>query len=261
MNREFGSLPAPAIASDLSPGSILCLPVGSFEQHGPHLPVSTDAIIAEEFSQRLVAKYRDKYDLWLLPTIPYGLSFEHRWASGTVTLTSYLFLELLDAIVGEYVRTCAARTLLIVNGHGGNRGILEAAVYELEHKHALHICVIHPSSMSTVSAKSALPEIHAGYRETSLMLALAPDLVHIDRLPDSFGDDLSLANPISQFVLHRGTTWPWSSGDPRISSLGIMGGNPRMACQEIGEANLNTALDATGAVLQTLSDDSQRPPH
>ncbi|HUZ51395.1 MAG TPA: creatininase family protein [Streptosporangiaceae bacterium] len=174
VNRWYGSLSAPEITSSLTEESILCLPIGSYEQHGPHLPLHTDTVIAERFTARLADRYGDQHDLWALPAVHYGLSLEHAWSPGTISLRVGILSALLETVVGEYVRATPARRLLIVNGHGGNRGMLEAATYELQAAHQVRTCVVHPSSLSAVRADSALPEVHAGMRETSVMLALAP---------------------------------------------------------------------------------------
>jgi creatinine amidohydrolase len=150
---------------------------------------------------------------------PYGLSPEHAWSPGTITLPIRVLADVVDAICGEYVRATPARNLLIVNGHGGNRGILEAVVYELRQRHQVSVCVVHPSSLASVRADSELPEIHAGLRETSIMLALAPDDVHLDRLPDSYEPDPAHAPGIRGLVLDRGVTWPWKSDDRSMAQL------------------------------------------
>ncbi len=252
MNRWYGSLPATEITSRISEDSILCLAIGSYEQHGPHLPLHTDTVIAEQFTARLVDRYGDQHDVWALPVIPYGLSLEHAWSTGTISLRVPSLSALLDAVVGEYVRATPSRRLLIVNGNGGNRGILEATTYELQASHQVRICVVHPSSLSTVRVESALPEVHAGMRETSVMLALAPGDVHLDRLPDTFVVNEAQRDEIKRLVLERGTTWPWSSGDPRIATIGITGGDPRLASAELGESIIASALDACDAVLKQL---------
>jgi creatinine amidohydrolase len=252
MSRWYGRLTAPEAASRMNAESILCLPIGSYEQHGPHLPLHTDTIIAEQFARRLVDRYADRHDLWLLPTLPYGLSLEHAWSPGTVALRLNALTGLLDAVVGAYAAAVPARRLLVVNGHGGNRGILEAALYELQLAHGVRACVVHPSSLSTVRVESALPEIHAGTRETSVMLALTPDDVHVDRLDPSYAVNTSQRDEIRRQVLDRGTTWPWSSGDSRIASAGVIGGDPRSATADLGEAILASALDACGDVLTHL---------
>ncbi|MER7672024.1 creatininase family protein [Kitasatospora sp. NPDC096128] len=250
--RQYGRLAAPDVAAGLGAGSVLCLPIGSVEQHGPHLPLNTDTVIAEQFTTRLVERYGDHHDLWALPAIPYGLSLEHIWSPGTVSLRVASFMSLLDAVVGGYVRSTPARTLLIVNGHGGNRGVLEAALYELQERYALAACVIHPSSLSAFRSEGELPEIHAGHRETSLMLALAPEDVHLDRLPVDFSADGERRGEIDRLVLDRGATWPWNSGDSAIGACGVIGGDPRAASPDVGHAIVESALDSAAGVLTQL---------
>ena len=143
---------------------MLCLPVGSCEQHGPHLPLNTDTVIAEAFTELLVERYGERHDLWALPAMPYGLSPEHIWAPGTVTLRAATFLSLLDEVVREYTRATSARHLVIVNGHGGNRGVLETAVHELRHAYGVAVCVIHPSALSPVRTEGPAREVHARVR-------------------------------------------------------------------------------------------------
>jgi creatinine amidohydrolase/Fe(II)-dependent formamide hydrolase-like protein len=95
--------------------------------------------------------------------------------------------------------------------------------------------VLHPSSLASIRTKSELPEVHAGLRETSVMLALAPGDVHLERLPDGYQSDLAHDEGIRQLVLDRGVTWPWQSNSTSMSQLGIIGGNPRDATAELGE--------------------------
>lgn len=250
--RQIGRLTTDEIRTTLAETSVLCLPIGSYEQHGPHLPLGTDTVIAEQFTNRMVDRYGDSHNLWTLPAIPYGLSPEHAWAPGTITLPITVLTSLLDAVCAEYVRATPARNLLIVNGHGGNRGVLEAAVYELRHRHRVNVCVVHPSSLATIRIDSELPEIHAGLRETSVMLALSPHDVRLDRLPDDYTPDLDQAADIRRFVLDRGTTWPWDSGNPAMGQLGIIGGNARHASAELGEQVISGALGRCPDVIAQL---------
>lgn len=159
---------------------------------------------------------------------------------------------LLDTICGEYVRATPARNLLMVNGHGGNRGILDAVVYELRQRHDINVCVLHPSSLATVRADGDLPEIHAGLQETSVMLALAPDDVRLERLPDTYSADSGKAAAIQRLVLERGTSWPWSSDDPAMGELGIIGGDARHASADLGERIIASALDRCPDVITRL---------
>lgn len=252
--RTFGNLSGPQVSADLSERSVICLPVGSLEQHGPHLPLNTDTVIAERFAVRLAAHVADRHDLWMVPPVPYGLSPEHAWSPGTVTLTIPLYVSLIETLVGEYLRATPARAVLIINGHGGNKGVLEALVHQMRRTHNAPTCVVNPASLGATHPKdaTAFPEVHAGIRETALMLALAPDHVRLDRLPDEPSVHLGHREEIQRIVLGRGATWPWSSDDPAISAHGVIGGDPRKATAEQGQVLIAAALAASTDILDHL---------
>lgn len=93
------------------------------------------------------------------------------------------------------------------------------------------------------------------------MLALAPGEVHLDRLPDDFALDEVHRDEVRRQILDRGTTWPWSSGDTRIASLGVMGDDPRLASADLGESVIFSALEACDAVLKELQKPTERRTH
>ncbi len=165
------------VAQRLRDTSILCLPLGAIEQHGPHLPLNTDVIVAEELTRRIVARWGDELDLWQLPTVSIGLSREHDWSPGTLSLTIQSFVALFRDLARDIVRALPARNLAIVNGHGGNRGVLDNLMHELAGDFALNACVIHPvrpGERDAMASANLGPDVHGGKGETSVMLALAP---------------------------------------------------------------------------------------
>ncbi|MFF7413229.1 creatininase family protein [Streptomyces lydicus] len=253
--QSYGRLTAPRVTAELNSQSILCLPVGSLEQHGPHLPLNTDTVIAERFAARLAAHVAGRRDLWVVPPIPYGLSPEHAWAPGSVTLNIPLYTTLIEALVGEYVRATPSRAVLIVNGHGGNKGVLEALVHQLQRTHGVATCVINPGSLaaSRVQSDDEVPEVHAGISETSLMLALAPDHVQLDLLPTGSFPNPGQRKEIQRLVFGRSGTWPWSSDNPAIATHGVIGGDPRRATAAHGHTLVAAALNACGDVLDRLT--------
>lgn len=253
--RKIGSLDFRTIAGRLDAASTLCLPLGSTEQHGPHLPLDTDTVIAETLTERIVARWGEAYDLWQLPTLPVGLSREHDWAPGTVSHSVTAMTALLREKADEIVRALPARNLLIVNGHGGNRGILEAVGYEFAGDFGLNVCSLHLGALISPVPERGLPEIHAGKDETSVMLAIAPDLVRRERVAE-------LGNPpdadaVRALVLDPAVSWPWSSGDSRIADLGVIG-DARAASAEHGRAIVERVVEAAGAVLRQLMDNRGR---
>ncbi|MFG2667577.1 creatininase family protein [Streptomyces sp. NPDC048387] len=248
-HRQLDRLTAAALTARVQAGSVLCLPVGSTEQHGPHLPLATDTLIAEEFTRQLVATHGEVFDLWQLPAVPYGIAPEHAWAPGTLSLTITEFTTLLHTLTVQYVRATKARHLVLVNGHGGNRGVLTALVYELGHAHDISVCVLHPLALAHLPAGDRA-EIHAGLHETALMLHLAPSAVHLDQLADHPPQG---ADEIRRQITDRGVTWPWTSGDPRISVAGVIGNDPRTATPALGARLLDQAVAATVPALEALT--------
>jgi len=250
--RYLGRLTAPDLRNRLSSDSILCLPIGACEQHGPHLPLNTDTILADRFAFQVAARWHKEHDIWLLPPIPYGLSREHGWSAGTVSLTVRVFSELLLGLCDQIVASLAAKNLIIINGHGGNRGILEALIYEMEDRFGLNICVTHPTALADVHSGSSLPEVHGGMSETSVMLAIAPNEVRLDHIPSDYAPDAFRSGAIRDAIISRGTTWPWRSNDPSIATLGIIG-DARSANAELGFRIVESSLVEYGRVLSRLA--------
>jgi creatinine amidohydrolase/Fe(II)-dependent formamide hydrolase-like protein len=217
------------VSQCLQATSILCLPIGAIEQHGAHLPLDTDVVVAEELTRRIVTRWGDELDLWQLPTVAIGLSREHDWAPGTLSLSIQNFVSLLRDLARNIVRALPARNLVIVNGHGGNRGVLDNLIHELRGDFALNACVIHPFDLAKVDVSAAGPDVHGGRSETSVMLALAPQRVRREAIaapthpPD--GD------AIAALVFDRGEA-SWRSDDPRLTASGAI--EAHAALRELG---------------------------
>lgn len=252
--RELGHRTTSDVASAVTRSSVICLPIGSFEQHGPHLPLNTDTIIAEGFTRELLAKYGELHDLWALPAISYGFAPEHSWAPGTVTLPLSVVEALVRAVVLSIAKALSARSFVIVNGHGGNRSVLESVARDLKCIEGLNICILHTLALTNIDPSSSTGEIHAGRLETSVMQALAPSLVHLERLPPSFDERAIAESEVRDVVQDRAVTWPWTSDDARISRCGIIGTDPRSASAESGRAALDSALVRCGPILRRLYD-------
>ena len=105
--RSVGELTSPEVSQCLQATSILCLPIGAIEQHGAHLPLDTDVVVAEELTRRIVARWGDELDLWQLPTVSISLSREHDWAPGTLSLSIQNFVALAAGACPQH-RACAA---------------------------------------------------------------------------------------------------------------------------------------------------------
>ena len=248
VNRALGELTSPDVSRLLKDTSILCLPLGAIEQHGPHLPLNTDCVIAEGLTRRLVARWGEALDLWQLPALPIGLSREHDWAAGTLSLSIQGFTALLRDLAREIVRALPARNLVFVNGHGGNRGLLECLQHELHGEFGLNCCALHPFDLGKRDGDPAPADVHGGKDETSVMLALAPELVRRDLIAPPGRSD---PEAVRSLIFGRGTTWPWRTDDPRLARAGVIG-DASAASAEIGEAIVNRTVEAAGSVFKTL---------
>ena len=206
------------------------VPVGAIEQHGPHLPVGTDAIVAAA----LCAAAGELTGSLVLPAIALGVSYGHGTAlAGTLSLTP----DLLVATVHAYVRWAAAsglRRLLFVNAHFGNAaslGVATASVRLLAPQlrvGTLDWWAVTPEILAEVTADGA--DIHANRAETSLMLAIAPGQVHLDRMADADDPDRT-----------DGLVFRYTA--PALSANGVTG-RPSEATAELGAALRDRAVRA-----------------
>lgn len=154
-------------SADLDRAATLVLPLGSTEQHGPHLPVSVDALIAEYLARELATVRRDH--VVLAPSMPYGSSGEHAGFAGTISIGQ----NALEHVLVEFCRSATETFagVFIVNGHGGNLQPLARA------------CELMRAESRHVRAWSAAytGDAHAGHAETSMMLQLHPRYVDMSR--------------------------------------------------------------------------------
>jgi creatinine amidohydrolase/Fe(II)-dependent formamide hydrolase-like protein len=252
--RSLAELTFVEVSQRLQQTSILCLPLGAIEQHGPHLPLNTDVIIAEELARRMVARWGETFDVWQLPSLAVGLSREHDWAPGTLSLTIQNFVALIRNLAQEIVRSLPARNLVIVNGHGGNRGVLDNLMHELTGDFGLNACAIHPFDLAQTSEQANRLDVHGGKSETSVMLVLAPDLVrHVLIKPQAAPPD---ADTAAALIFDRGASFPWRTDDARLAANGVIG-EAQAATSELGQAIIDRFVERSRSVLERLLE-SQR---
>ena len=201
------------------PVPVVVVPVGSVEQHGPHLPVDTDTAVAVELATRLVER---RPGFVLAPPVGYGASGEHEGFPGTLSI-GCAALELLLVELGRSASRWATR-LLLVNGHGGNLASLRAAVDRLRYEGR-------DVFGWTVSWPAAASDAHAGRTETSLMLALRPAAVRTAQAVA--GPPGSLADLLSRIR---------AAGVAAVSPSGVLG-DPAGATAEQGDALLRELGD------------------
>ena len=198
-SRRLEELTLPQVREMIGPSSILMLPIGSVEQHGPHLPLTTDHLIASEAAKALALRGGEELDLWLLPTLAVSKANEHAWAPGTLWLQATTLLSVVNDIASS-AATTGARRLVFLNSHGGNTALLVVACREVRLSQGLQTFLLHPflppdhgGRSSTAPAGELGMGIHGGHDETSMMLYLRPDLVNMRlatrRVPDRLADN------------------------------------------------------------------------
>lgn len=211
------------------------IPVGSLEQHGAHLPVSTDSLIAEYIARLL----SEKVGAFVLPVISYGVSFEHKPMFNVSLRNSTLSTMLCDTCIS--LAENRIREIIILNGHHGNTGALQYIPQEVQSKipSDVNIHTLHYWQMMT-------PEFdHAGEVETSLVLAIAPELVHMDRaMPNS--KDLSKSKAAYRSL----TNAPGSF--PNITGNGVWG-DPMKATASKGDKMIKEILANLTKTIDELS--------
>lgn len=196
--------------------SLLAVPVGSTEQHGPHLPLSTDTDIAMTLCDRLAGA---RPDVLVAPAVAYGSAGEHAGFAGTLSIGA----EATEAVLVELGRSADAfGGLLFVSTHGGNAGPVAAAVALLAAE-SRRVRAWSPPAAEAGGAADA----HAGFTETSVLLALQPSLVDTGAAEPGCTEPLGMLMP----ALRAG-------GVRAVSPNGVLG-DPGGASPAAGEAILD----------------------
>ena len=244
--RRLADLRASELPGRVSDRSTLILPLGAIEQHGPHLPYSTDLIVAEAAGAAAVDTFGNDLDLWLLPSLAYTKSNEHAWNSGTFWISATTMLAVLDDL-GRCAAATGAQRLVLLNGHGGNTALLGVACRELRLKYGLKTFLMHPMVPPDHGGTSTTSElgmgIHAGLDETSMLLHLRPDLVDMSLAVRNVPERLA-SNKHVRFGGSVG--FGWLSND--FGPSGVIG-DPIGANAELGRRLFEGCIATLGEAL------------
>lgn len=230
---EWGRMTAPELKSVAGRANALAiLPTGALEQHGPHLPVITDTVSASAVAVRAAREVAQEIPVAVLPGLWLGMSEHHFPFGGTISVDHRTYHAILSSVV-QSLRALGFSRLLIVNGHGGNIDALSLAARELAVTFAMPIVATTPWMLARdeVSAifDSKAPG-HACEGETSLMMAIAGDLVRSERFEDAIAKDASTRNAPPGFSRF----YSFAERAPETGTLG----DPRRSTKEKGEAVL-----------------------
>lgn len=249
-HRDVSNLSAPEFARRITDASILVQPLGATEQHGPHLPLGTDSIIAEEVAREAVRRAFERgVDVWLLPSLGYTKSNEHAWCPGTIWLSAGTMQSIVSD-VGRSVAMTKCRKLVFLNGHGGNSSLVSMMNRELRLAFGLHTFLAHPALPADQGGGSHASElamgIHGGHDETSLMLHLRPELVDMTQARRSIPEHLQS----NRHVKFGGSVqFGWLSND--FDDSGVIG-DPEGANAEHGQRSFESAVETFCESLEEI---------
>lgn len=181
---HWADLTAPEFAALDREGAVAILPIGAIEQHGPHLAMSVDRDLTLAVLTRALPLVDPVLTVLALPVQAIGKSTEHQAWPGTLSLSAETLLRVLQDIAASVHRAGIPR-LMFLNGHGGNRALLELACRDLRSERGLITAHVAWDDLAdaerVVGASEARNGLHAGDVETSAMLAAHPDRVRMDR--------------------------------------------------------------------------------
>jgi len=236
----------------LEENDMVIIPLGSTEQHGPHLPLGTDHLTALEVSKKISAKT----GIVVAPVLLAGYSVYHSGFPGTLSLKPETMEQVLFESV-EMLLQYGFRRILLYNGHGGNNPIQASLIHRINHTTEAIAVAIGVGNSLWSSEQGEFFDWHAGKDETSIMLFLFPDLVRMDRAEKPeirFTEQMEEMRRLSEDHPELADVWSGLFGVPvetkkggashEISNNGIWSfSDPRSATPEMGRDEVNDAVD------------------
>jgi creatinine amidohydrolase/Fe(II)-dependent formamide hydrolase-like protein len=220
--------------------------VGAIEQHGPHLPLDTDAFDANYLALRVAEVCSEPKPL-VLPSISYGVSYHHEDFKGTVSISNDTLAKLVYDI-GISISRNGIKKFVIINGHGGNSPALNHAAQMINRDAHIFVCVdTGETSDVDIDALVETPnDVHAGEIETSTALAVRPHLVKMDQARREVPQ---FSSRYLDFTSKRGVLW--YAYTRKISRSGIMG-DPTKANAEKGKKIWDAMINHLVALVEDL---------
>lgn len=218
--RNWTEIRWPDIAPAEAARWIAVLPLAATEQHGPHLPLGTDVMIAQAYLARVHATLAAELPATFLPLQPVGISTEHLSFPGTLTLPPEVALPLWTAL-GESVARAGVKKLVMVTSHGGNSAAMTIVAQQLRARFGLLV-------VATAWSRFGVPEgaftaeevrygIHGGAIETSIMLACCPQHVRQDKLADFRSAGIAMSQDYRWLSAQRPAPFAWQAEDLHAS--------------------------------------------
>jgi len=238
----------------LDRGSLVAvLPVGAIEQHGPHLPLSVDRDILDGIIAAALPLIHDDCPALFLPTCAVGKSNEHTRYPGTLTLSAATLMAMWSDIA-DCVAAAGVRRLVLLNSHGGQIAPMDIVVRDLRIRHGMIAVAASWFAMGQpaglLTEDEARHGVHAGDMETSMMLALRPDLVEMTRARDFRPLNARLAAENRHLGLSPAGRLGWQAQD--LHPAGAMG-NAAAATPTKGHAFVDHAARELVTLLQEVA--------
>lgn len=248
--RYLAHMTSPEVeALDKNEGVVI-LPIGAIEQHGAHLPLITDTMIGTHALDATLAALPDEVKVWALPPLNYGKSNEHINFAGTMTLSAETLTAVLHDIAASVARA-GFRRLAFFNTHGGNTALLNSVARDIRVATDLICFGIHGLHYGKPSFEMSEKEwrygFHAGETETSLILAIAPELVQMEKAITSYPNFPETDTAL--FFFGTAET-AWLADD--WSESGVYG-DATLGTAAKGEALLAAAVKNLGELFTILS--------
>ena len=235
------------------PEATVVIPIGATEQHGPHLPLMTDHLMAETIALRAAEATPSRVDVLVAPVLPFGCSSHHLAVGGALSISQRTYIAVLVDLA-ECVARMGGKRLVLLNGHGGNEDPMRVAANELVFERRLNLAVC-AASYWTIGREAVerLPFAgpgHAGHFETSCVMAVRPDLPQLDQRfpPDREPRPLAISGQVNGVSVRYPGIWEASEGVSDAAD---------QASAELGETTIAAIVRATTDFLVAFH---ERPP-
>ena len=241
----------PQLQQEIEKGSVVLLPIGTVEEHGLHLPVDTDAVIATEAAARVAERVNPDIPVLVMPTIWTGYSAKEmtRWP-GTIRVRTRVMIDLIHDVCSSLIEMGFER-IVIMNSHGHHPGLINTALREIADEHGVYvvhteIAALGKEAMQKYRKSEPGGAIHGGEFETALML--------------HFGKDVDMTSATDQDVMRyhsdfiagdnftTGSKVFWSTWGLQQSNTGIYG-DPTTASAEAGKKIMDEIVENYAAFL------------